>query len=96
MDEVVGAFIEGPTAEESAALQALAALAAPADMAELKAQSMAWALSKRERMWRSHAVHCDVPHQAAAAQGFAAVPRLRVSAMRTVCWSCTPHHGTVH
>jgi hypothetical protein len=45
---VVGAFIEGPSAEESAALKALAAAApaAPDDAAELKAQGVAWALSK--------------------------------------------------
>jgi monodehydroascorbate reductase (NADH) len=46
--KVVGAFIEGPSAEESAALKALAAAApaAPADVAELKTQGVAWALSK--------------------------------------------------
>jgi monodehydroascorbate reductase (NADH) len=46
--KVVGAFIEGPSAEDSAALKALAAAApaAPADVTELKAQGVAWALSK--------------------------------------------------
>ncbi|KAF6255444.1 monodehydroascorbate reductase [Scenedesmus sp. NREL 46B-D3] len=45
---VVGAFIEGGAAEEAAALKALttAAPAAPADVAELRAQGVAWALSK--------------------------------------------------
>eukprot|EP00882_Tetradesmus_deserticola_P012891 GHRQ01013663.1.p1 GENE.GHRQ01013663.1~~GHRQ01013663.1.p1 ORF type:complete len:335 (+),score=159.41 GHRQ01013663.1:183-1187(+) len=45
---VVGAFIEGAAAEESAALKAVtaAATAAPADVAVLRAQGVAWALSK--------------------------------------------------
>jgi monodehydroascorbate reductase (NADH) len=46
--KVVGAYIEGPSVEESAALKAVAAAApaAPADVAELKVQGVAWALSK--------------------------------------------------
>lgn len=46
--KVIGAFIEGAAAEESAALKAVtaAAAAAPADVAELKAQGAAWARSK--------------------------------------------------
>eukprot|EP00878_Enallax_costatus_P032845 GHUV01036149.1.p1 GENE.GHUV01036149.1~~GHUV01036149.1.p1 ORF type:complete len:141 (-),score=53.23 GHUV01036149.1:208-630(-) len=47
---VIGAFIEGPNAEESAALKALAAAmpAAPEDLAVLKQQGIEWALEAKK------------------------------------------------
>lgn len=48
--QVIGAFIEGPEAEESAALKALAAAkpAAPADLDVLKQQGIGWALEAKK------------------------------------------------
>jgi monodehydroascorbate reductase (NADH) len=48
---VVGAFIEGPTAEETAALRAVVAATPPApDAAELQSEGAGWALAASSKL----------------------------------------------